>query len=62
MTGLTHMEVVHDRGVETSHRRVCVKPLDECAVCRDWWEELGEHVREGRIEIPQETEQSELPL
>ena len=62
MTGLTHMHVVQDRGIETSHRRTCERDLSECAVCLSWWEELCEHVRDGRIEIPAETEQTELPL
>jgi hypothetical protein len=62
MTGLTHMHVVQDRHVESRHVNVCELSIRECAVCLSWWEELCEHVREGRIEIPAETEQTELPL
>jgi hypothetical protein len=63
MTDLTPLDTVPGvRGAETAHVRRCERAFSECAVCLSWWEELLTAARDGRVEIPDETEQTELPI
>ena len=47
---------------ETAHIDVCERPLSECGVCHTWWREVLTAVRDGRVAVPEETEQTELPI
>lgn len=63
MTGLTPLNIVPGtRAVETAHVRVCEEKWSECPVCYTWVEELLQAVAEDRVEVPAETEQTELPV
>jgi hypothetical protein len=47
---------------ESAHVNVCERSLSECDVCLTWWREVLTAARDGRIAIPSETEQTELPI
>lgn len=63
MTSLTELDTIPGvRAPDTAHVRTCDASLEECDVCHSWWEELLTAIDNGRVEVPAETEQTELPI